>query len=387
MLWYALSFVTGIALGLAHPMPALMLVLVLTLTLSVCLMVRSRAWSDVLILLAWLLMGCCRASFCSYTQGEPAHLTGIKEKAQAIQTTLVERLQRADLSPRTLALCAALSVGQKQGLDAETRQAYARIGASHLLALSGMHLGILYALLYWVLLRPLRFGRWRWLALPPFLLCVWGYTLVAGLPASLVRAAIMLSFFTIMLLYQYSTDNLHALALSAIVVLLASPQELMSLSFQLSYTAVFFLLAVWAYLSDRCCRWSKVVRLLMVSVIAQAGTMPLTAYYFHQLPWLAPLFSLILIPLTSLILYGSLLAMALPFPLLGHLLNGLADLQHWIVDKGSRIHGIVMEDLYPSIWYVVLAYGILLLLVVLMRTSRHLEPNRWRNRQAPDDRP
>ena len=363
MFWCAALFAAGIAIGLQFPLPYYWLPLLVISVIACTLFRASRYWHDVLTIIVWLLLGCSRAAVCPVRDTAPSVSEGNK-----VQAVLVMRLKRASLSPGTLALCSALTVGQRADLKRETRQAYNKIGASHLLALSGMHLGIVYAFLYFVFIRWVRFSRWRWHALPFILLCLWGYTLVAGMPVSLVRAAIMLSIFTVISLMQYDTDPLHPLALSAIIILLIAPADLLNISFQLSFAAVFFLLALWAPLSERFPKLPWVVRLLAVSCVAQIGTMPLTLYYFHQLPLLAPLLSLLLIPLTTLLIYLTLVAMVLPLAPLGQILNTSVTLQQRIIELAGSIPGGTLTDIYPSAAAVALMYGAMLLAIVRLRT-------------------
>jgi competence protein ComEC len=368
MLWCAVFLAAGIAIGLTFPYSYLYLPL-LVIAVTICTFLRNTEhWHDVLTLSVWLLLGCSRAAICSTGETEPTWQSTIEQKAKSVQTTMVMRLKEAGLSPRTLALCSALTIGYKDELKRETRQAYNKVGASHLLALSGMHLGIVYALLYFLLIRGVRHTRWRWHTLPIILLCLWGYALVAGMPVSLVRAAIMLSIFTIISLMQYSTDPLHPLALSAIIILLITPTDLLSISFQLSFAAVFFLLALWTPLSENFPKLPWAVKILAVSCVAQLGTMPLTLYYFHQLPLLAPLLSLLLIPLTTLIIYLVLVTMVLPFASLGWILNVVEALQQRIIDLAADIPCGTLTDIYLSATEVVLMYGVMLLAIVRLRT-------------------
>lgn len=369
MLWCAALFAAGIAIGLQFPYPYYFLSLLAVFVIASTLLCTSRYWHDVLTILVWLLLGCSRAAICPVCETKSTWLEGIKGKARSVQTTLVMRLERAGLSPNTLALCSALTVGKKDYLKRETRQSYNMVGVSHLLALSGMHLGIVYAFLYIVFIRGVRHTRWRWHTLPLILLCLWGYSLVAGMPVSLVRAALMLSILTIISLKQYGTDPLHSLALSAIIILLIAPTDLLSISFQLSFAAVFFLVALWVPLSDRLPRLPWAVRLLAVSCVAQIGTMPLVTYYFHQLPLLAPLLSLVLIPLTTLIIYLSIVTMLFPIAPLGWVLNALGTLQQEIIDWASGIPGGTLTNIYPSLLFVILMYGAMLLAIVRLRTS------------------
>ena len=368
ILWCGAFFATGIALGLRFPLPYYLPLL--AVAVIVCTLLRtSRYWHEILTLIVWLLLGCSRAAVCPVCETEDAPLSTIEHKAETIRTSLTVRLQKAGLAPRTLALCRALVLGQRDGLKRAVRQAYAKVGASHILALSGMHLGIIYTILYFLLIRWVRHTQWRWFALPPLLLLLWGYALVAGMPVSLVRAAIMLSVFTVLSLMQYETDPLHPLALSAIIILLIAPKDLLSISFQLSFSAVFFILALWGPLRDRFPKLPWALRLLAVSCAAQIGTTPLTLYYFHQLPLLAPLLSLLLIPMTTLIICLTLVAMLLPITPIGWLLNNLEALQQHIIDLAGSIPGGTLTGFYPSEALVALMYGAMLTAIVRLRTA------------------
>ena len=367
MLWCAVALMAGIAVGLNFP-STLCLPLLVAVFVACYLTRKTRHLHDVLALLVWGLLGCSRASI-----GEGRWIIGdgkvkIENRVASVQSALTARLEKSGVSPRTLALCSALVVGRKDGLKRETRQAYNRAGAGHLLALSGMHLGIIYGLMYLVFIRLVRFSKWRWHALPLVLLALWGYTLVAGMPVSLVRAALMLSLMTAFSLMEYDTDPLHPLALAAIIVLLISPRALLSVSFQLSFTAVFFILALWKPLSDKFRGANWAVRLLMVSCIASFGTMPLVAYYFHQVSLVGPLFSLILIPLTTVIIYLTIAAMVLPVAPLGALLNCAEAIQNKVVGLAGSIPGGVLTNVYPSKLSLVLVYGVMLVAIVRFRS-------------------
>ena len=367
MLWCAVALMAGIAVGLYFP-STLCLPMLVAVFVACYLTRKTRHLHDVLTLLVWGLLGCSRASI-----GEGRWIIGdgkvkIENRVASVQSALTARLEKSGVSPRTLALCSALVVGRKDGLKRETRQAYNRAGAGHLLALSGMHLGIIYGLMYLVFIRLVRFSKWRWHALPLVLLALWGYTLVAGMPVSLVRAALMLSLMTAFSLMEYDTDPLHPLALAAIIILMISPRALLSVSFQLSFTAVFFILALWRPLSDKFQGANWAVRLLMVSCIASFGTMPLVAYHFHQVSLIGPLFSLILIPLTTVIIYLTIAAMVLPVAPLGALLNCAEAIQNKVVGLAGSIPGGVLTDVYPGKLSVALVYGVMLVAIVRFRS-------------------
>ena len=367
MFWCAVMLIAGTAWGVYLPLPYY-LPLLAVVVISSTLLHRFGHWHDVLTFLTWLLIGCSRASI-SYGEGEaPQWQQTVFQKAKTVQSSLTTRLSKSGVSSHTLALTQALVVGKKDELSQETHQAYRQVGASHLLALSGMHLGIIYSLLYFFLVRWVRHSRWRWYFLPLILFSLWGYTLVAGMPVSLVRAALMLSVITITTLMQYRTDPLHPLALSAIIILLVEPAQVFSISFQLSYAAVLFLLLLWAPVNELFPQQNWVIKLFVVSCIATLGTMPLTLYYFHQLPLLGPLLSLILIPLTTLIIWMTLATILLPVAPFGWTLNLMVSLQEKILTYAGNIPHTTITDIYPDKLGITLIYAAMLVAIVRLRT-------------------
>ena len=367
MFWCAVMLIAGTAWGVYLPLPYY-LPLLAVVVISSTLLHRFGHWHDVLTFLTWLLIGCSRASI-SYGEGEaPQWQQTVSQKAKTVQSSLTTRLSKSGVSSHTLALTQALVVGKKDELSQETHQAYRQVGASHLLALSGMHLGIIYSLLYFFLVRWVRHSRWRWYFLPLILFSLWGYTLVAGMPVSLVRAALMLSVITITTLMQYRTDPLHPLALSAIIILLVEPAQVFSISFQLSYAAVLFLLLLWAPVNELFPKQNWVIKLFAVSCIATLGTMPLTLYYFHQLPLLGPLLSLILIPLTTLIIWMTLATILLPVTPFGWTLNLMVSLQEKILTYAGNIPHTTITDIYPDKLGITLIYAAMLVAIVRLRT-------------------
>lgn len=366
ILWCAALLMAGIGIGLSFPLPYYLPLL--AVAVASCTLLRKSHLHDVLTLFVWLLLGCSRAAIAPASNDKAVWQNTIGQKARGVQTSLIARLESSGVSPQTLELCSALVVGKKEGLKHETKQAYRQVGASHLLALSGMHLGIIYGIIYIILIRQVRISRWRWHVLPIVLACLWGYVLIAGMPVSLVRAALMLSVFTIISLMQYDTDPLHTLALSAIIILLIQPTDLLSISFQLSFAAVFFLLALWSPLEEKFPRMPWLIRLLAVSCVASFGTMPLIVFYFHQLPLLGPLLSLVLIPLTTVIIWLTLAAMLLPVHPIGWLLSAVASSQQEIIDSAGSIPYTMLSDIHPSALTVALMYGAMVIAIARLRT-------------------
>ena len=153
-----------------------------------------------------------------------------------IRRTLEEHIYASQLPPDAARMLAACTLGGD--IDTESSQAMRDAGISHLLCISGFHVGVVAAvaaLLLWPLIFAERLRRYR---SHITLICVWGYALVAGFTPSVVRAAIMLSSFFIARILQRDTLSLNALALAFYLVLLLDPYNLFSAGFQLSFAAV-----------------------------------------------------------------------------------------------------------------------------------------------------
>lgn len=365
VIWATLLYITGILLG--NVFSSILFLYLSAGLLGAATLLRKKAHvADVLLFAFWITLGMGRMATDSPRQENGLYKV-ISREAQERNRLLAERLNRAGLDEQALAVSSALLLGQKEGLSREMRRNYAQAGASHLLALSGMHLGILYGLMYILLIRRIRYSDWKWFLLPPILLTVWGYAFIAGMPVSLVRASIMLTLATIAALAQADTPPLHILALSALVILLFTPAALMQAGFQLSFISVFFILVLYRPVRERLGIRNKVADLLLLSVVAQLGTAPLSIWYFHSLPLLGALVSIVLIPLTTIIIYLGLLLLAVPVGCVAGLLNAAIALQDWIVRTAGNIPHSTITDLYPAWWQVLLAYMLLLCIITRSR--------------------
>jgi len=235
------------------------------------------------------------------------------------QHALMQRYMDLGIQGDELATLSALSLGYRENLDQDLKQSFQRAGAMHVLAVSGLHTGILAGV---VLALLTCFGRCkplyheqtkrRILALSIMLL-MWIYAAMTGWSPSVVRSVIMLSVAEIGIMLYRDAIGLNTLAASAVLILLVRPLDLFSVSFQLSYAAVAGLLIIPSWLIQRCPirryrhRWvSKAVEylrdLILVSLAAQLATLPLTLYYFHQVSNYFLLTNLVAIPLAGLIL-------------------------------------------------------------------------------------
>ena len=235
--------------------------------------------------------------------------------------SLLDRYRSLGLGGQSFAVVAAMTLGDKTALTDDTLDAYSATGASHVLALSGLHLGIIYALLSFMAVGR----RFRTARESVLLLAVWAYVFLVGLSPSVMRAAVMVSVCSIVGLTGRRPLSANTLALAAVALLTANPLVLYDIGFQLSFAAVAFIV-VFKFVcgivpykfqqSHRLAGW--LWQLFAVSLLAQLGTSPLVALYFGRLPLLSLPVNFLVIPVATVILYGSAAMLALsPLPMAG----------------------------------------------------------------------
>jgi len=267
----------------------------------------------------------------------------------------------------------ALLLGIRDDINDELRDAYAHAGAVHILAISGLHLGILYGFLIVIL------GRYKkqlWFVIFS-LLVLWGYATIAGLSASVTRAALMFSIISVGQFFYRTPNIFNTIAFSAFLLLLVNPFQLYDVGFQLSYLAVIGI--VWLYpsingmISSRFQLVERVWSLMSVTLTAQILTLPLVLYYFHNYPLLSFVSNVIVVPLTTVILVGGLLflitagtGLLLIPKILGGILDFLIGFMNDVVLLVERIPGSYVSDIHlPGINLILLYLFILGILVFL----------------------
>lgn len=250
----------------------------------------------------------------------------LKIAAAKLRRAIVLSLQRKSFGSDELAIVQALLLGQKQDISAETYNNFAAAGAIHILAVSGLHVGIILLILNRIFAPLKRIKNGRFLKALLVIICLWGFALLAGLSPSVVRAVTMFSFIAIGLEINRRTATLNSVFLSLLVLLLIRPQWIFEVGFQLSYAAVISIVLfqpLFANIYQPSTTVSKYLwGLLTVTLAAQAGVFPLSLYYFHQFPGLFFLSNLIILPFLGIMLIAGVvlillsLADALPLFLL-----------------------------------------------------------------------
>lgn len=277
-----------------------------------------------------------------------------KSEPNEMQTALYQRLEAAGLSGDELATVGALTLGYKEGLDKELRRHFQASGAAHVLAVSGLHTGIIYALLVGILTlggryRPLHEDKWGRRAISLIIIVfMWAYAWLTGMTPSVVRAVLMVTLFEFGRMIYRQSFSLNTIASAAVFILFVKPSDLWSVSFQLSFaaTAAIVVLAdalgtTIKYNSLRQTFWGKILNwfsgIIIVSLAAQLGTLGITMYCFHQVSTYFLLTNLIVLPLATVLVPCGLLTIAL----------GGSTLGLWV---GKATHGLAWAMNHSVAW-------------------------------------
>lgn len=293
----------------------------------------------------------------------------VSDAAQHARSMLVERIESLNMQYRSEALVKALLAGDTSQLTQSMRSSYSVAGLSHILAVSGLHTGIIAYMIY-LLLSPLKYIGLRRLIPAISLAVTWGYVYVAGMPPSAVRAGIMASFVLFGEIIGRKGTSVNSLLAAAFLMLVYNPYYLFDVGFQLSYTAVFSIFCFYplfmAYLPDGNGFRRKLSSVVAVTAAAQTGTLPLCIYYFHQLPVLGIFTNLLVIPLLPFIMALAVITVLLKHWIAIYMLdtslaaiNGLAAMTETL--PFSSIDGIFIKPEYVIFLFITVfctAWGI-----------------------------
>lgn len=267
-------------------------------------------------------------------------------------------------------LLMALLFGEKTELSKELSISYTEAGIIHILAISGLHIALIYGIVLW-LTKPLqRLQKGKVYIFFISLSVLWFYAVLAGFSASIVRAAVMFSVIAFAKILNRQSNIYNSLALSALILLLYNPNYLFDVGFQLSFAAVLSIVIFQPFVRKFSYSKYYIVRetkaLLLISFVAQIGVLPLTLYYFGQFPLLFLLANLIAIPLSSVILVLGLIMLPLNFIIpeaatyLAVLLNAFIDWMNafttWIVQFDAFIiRNIAFHEILVALLYLIIA--------------------------------
>lgn len=307
---------------------------------------------------------------------------GLRIRALVWRDRLLSLYRQVGMQGEEHALLSAVTLGDKSALSRDLRNLYAETGVSHILALSGMHLGYLMIVFNFLFARC---GRRRALQVSvglSALFLMWTYVFVAGLPSSLVRAASMYTLMWGAVMCGRKGVSVHALLVSAFFMLCVNPMYLYDVGFQLSFLAMTGILTVYpACRKWRAARWpwvGWVVRSLWLSFSAQLFTLPLAGYYFGTVSVYSAGLTLLVSPLIALLLFAMPLLLAAEWgscalaSLLSEGVGQIIRLQNGLLARAACLPLASVEVDWPLL---PVLSGYVLLVVLLMR--RHMAYPRW----------
>lgn len=286
-----------------------------------------------------------------------------------IKSKLLKSYQVDSFKSDNYNLLMALLFGEKTELSKELSNSYTQAGIIHILAISGLHIALIYGIVLW-LTKPLqRLKKGKVYIFLISLSVLWFYAILAGFSASIVRAAVMFSVIAFTKILNRHSNIYNSLALSAMILLLYNPNYLFDVGFQLSFAAVLSIIVFqpfvrkYSYSKNYFLRETK--SLLLISLVAQIGVLPLTLYYFGQFPLLFLVANLIAIPLSSIVLVLGLVLIPFNFLLpkiaiyLSVFVNFLIDLMNnftaWIVQFDTFIiKNIAFHEVLVLLMYVII---------------------------------
>ena len=252
---------------------------------------------------------------------------------------------------KELGLAEALLIGYKDDLDQKLVQSYTNTGVVHIIAISGLHLGLIYWLLA-LLLKPLKNRKKvKWLRPVLIITGLWLFSILAGAQPSILRSALMFTCIVLGESLSKKTSIYNTMAVSAFILLCINPYWLWDVGFQLSYAAVLSIIIFmrpihnWFYIKNKALDF--IWKLNAVTLAAQILTVPLSIYHFHQFPNYFILTNFVAVPLSSMILLGEIFLCAIAWMPAVALLAG--KLLHWMIWlMNTWIERI--ESLYFSLW-------------------------------------
>lgn len=294
--------------------------------------------------------------------------------ADLARVAINNKLKNHHFKPEVLAILNALILGQRQELSNAILNDYKDAGAIHILAISGLHVGILLLILKLILipLKRIKYGKQTTIIL--LIICMWSFAIIAGLSASVTRAVTMFSIIAFGMHLKKPTNILNTLAISVFFLLLLKPMFLFNVGFQLSYLAVIGIVVIQPKLTSiwepKNYIFKKTWSLFTLGVAAQFGVVPISLFYFHQFPALFFVANIVIIPFLGIILGLGILVIILA--LLNALPQFLVDVFSAIISNMNALmkwtalqERFLFKDIPFNGWQVVSAYLIIIAFVQL----------------------
>lgn len=235
--------------------------------------------------------------------------------ASRLNTRIVDNLQKANFNKEEMNVAMALILGQQQEISADIIQDYQNSGATHVLSVSGLHVGYIMLFILFILKPVPNTKKGSFIKLIAIIISLALFAVVSGLSPPVLRSVVMFSFIAIGNHLHRNTNTYHTLLVSILLILLFEPYFLFDVGFQLSYIALFSIVWLQPLLKNICSPKNKILKYLWegltVSFAAQIGTFPIFLYYFHQFPGLFFVTNILILPVLSFIMIAGIIVMVI----------------------------------------------------------------------------
>ena len=235
--------------------------------------------------------------------------SNFKYQALRCRQAILDFYKALNLKETEYAVLSALTLGYQNELSDDLKQGFRTTGTVHVLSVSGLHVGIIYVMMTFLLGFVHRNSKYYWIKPVLIILLLWGYAFITGLPPSVVRASAMLSVFCVSEIVGRKSFSIHALFIAAFFMLLVNPFSLFDIGLQLSFMSVLSILYLHPKMSGLIKIENKYIRyiwqMFALSVVAQLATFPICLYYFGTFPTYFFIANLIIVPVVSLIMYAA----------------------------------------------------------------------------------
>ncbi|MBO5661199.1 MAG: ComEC/Rec2 family competence protein [Tidjanibacter sp.] len=306
-----------------------------------------------------------------------AHTLGVA--ARRVQHLLATRIDSLHLGADESAVVKAMLLGERSGISSTLRQSYSRTGASHLLAISGLHVGIVAMVVWWLCwLLPLTGRHGHIVRNILSLLVMVLYAFITGLSPSVVRATAMFMIAQMALAYGTKISSLNIISAAATMMLLVNPNNLYDISFQLSVVAVAGIMAGYSpmmeFLGPTKHRWLRALwSVVVIGLCSTLATLPIVAHTFGVVSIVGIVLNPLVIVSAQIIVMCGLIWVTLPLgflePLARVLIGGAAQLQNLVVSHTASLPWVAV-DVAPPAWLMALIYGAMATLLMVAATRK-----------------
>ena len=268
----------------------------------------------------------------------------LTHKALILREKIIRMYEARGITGERLALVAAITLGQKNMLEADQKICFIKAGVMHIMAVSGLHTVILSLFVFNVLFFLKR--RFNILRIVLTIVILWAFAFVTGLTPSVLRATLMFTFLQAGNFMKRPVNGINSVLASAFILIIIRPSVIFDAGFQLSYSAVIYIIAFYSDLYQKLVIKNfitdKIWQSASVTIVAQAGTLPLTISLFNRFPTWFILTNIIIVPLSSvLVIIGCLVPLLFPLKIISHflavVLNSLTGLTELLTRQASSL--------------------------------------------------